>query len=266
MQTKEKLIVLSRFFLIITCSFLIFSCSSTKIVTKENFIYFQNGIDSMKYVQSKEPIIQNNNLLSIQVTSTSLNQEQTQPFNAVAAVGGVNGGYLVNTDGNVEMPVIGTVKAAGLTQLQLQRNIIEKLTPFVKDPSVVIHFLQFKINVLGEVKSPGIQKFDGDRVTIIDALSAAGDLTDNGKREDISVIREESNNRKIYKLDIRSGSLFQSPAYLLQSNDIVYVGASDQKFAELKGKAKTYAQNGLQVIVTVIGLITSIALAIRVFK
>jgi polysaccharide export outer membrane protein len=266
MQTKEKLSALSRFFMIIAISSLIFSCNSSKIVTRENFIYFQNGLDSMKYIQSKEPVIQNNDLLSIQVISTSLNQEQTLPFNLPASAAGVSSGYLVNMAGNIEMPVIGTVKAAGLTQVQLQKSIIEKLNPLVKDPSVVIHFLQFKVNVLGEVRTPGTQKFEADRVTIIDAISAAGDLTDNGKRENITVIREEANTRKIYKVDIRNGSLFQSPAYLLQSNDIVYVGASDQKFLALKGQAKASAQNGLQVVVTVLGLITSIALVIRVFK
>jgi polysaccharide export outer membrane protein len=266
MQTKEKVSALSRFFVIIAISSLIFSCNSSKIVTKENYIYFQNGLDSMKYIQSKEPVIQNNDLLSIQVISTSLNQEQTLPFNHPATVTGAGSGYLVDMAGNVEMPVIGTVKAAGLTQVQLQRNIIEKLTPFVKDLSVVIHFLQFKVNVLGEVKTPGTQKFDADRVTIIDAISAAGDLTDNGKREDITVIREDGNTRKIYKVDIRNGSLFQSPAYLLQSNDIVYVGASDQKFLALKAQAKSSTQNGLQVVATILGLLTSIALVIRVFK
>lgn len=252
--------------LLVSTSIILLSCNTTKKVTKESFIYFQNGLDSIKYIQSKEPVIQNNDLLSIQVSSTSLNQEQTVPFNSSATAGGASNGYLVNMSGNVELPVIGTVKAAGLTQIQLQKSIVEKIAPYVKDPSVVIHFLQFKVNILGEVKSPGTKKFESDRVTIIDAISAAGDLTDNGKREDISVIREDGKTRKIYKMDIRSGSLFQSPAYLLQSNDIVYVGASDQKFAELKGQAKSFAQSGLQVLVTIIGLITSIALAISIFR
>jgi len=265
MLTNIKLSVAFRSLLVVTSAILL-SCNSTKRVTKQSFIYFQNGLDSIKYIQSKEPIVQNNDLLSIQVLSTSLNQEQTVPFNTPASAGGASNGYLVNMSGNVEMPVIGTVKAAGLTQIQLQKSIVEKISPYVKDPSVVIHFLQFKVNVLGEVKSPGTQKFESDRVTIIDAISAAGDLTDNGKREDISVIREDGNTRKIYKMDLRSGSIFQSPAYLLQSNDIIYVGASDQKFAELKGQAKTFAQGGLQVLVTIIGLITSIALVIRVFQ
>lgn len=214
----------------------------------------------------KEPVIQNNDLLSIQVLSTSLNQEQTIPYNLPPSAAGTNSGYLVSMSGNVEMPVLGTIKAAGLTQLQLQKDIMERLSPYVKDPSVIIHFLQFKVNVLGEVKAPGTHKFDADRVTIIDAISAAGDLTDNGKREDISVIREDGKTRRIYKVDMRSGSVFQSPAYLLQSNDIIYVGASDQKFRELKAATSSNTQQGLQIFGTIIGLFSSIIFAINVFK
>lgn len=266
MTNKNKLSVLFNYFIIITFSSLLFACNSSKKVTKENFLYFQRGLDSIRNIQSKEPVIQNNDLLSIQVVSTSLNQDQTLPFNLPPSAAGENGGYLVSMSGNVEMPVIGTVKAAGLTQLQLQKVILDKLSPYVKDPSVIIHFLQFKINVLGEVKSPGTKKFEADRVTIIDAVSAAGDLTDNGKREDIAVIREEGNVRKIYRVDLRSGSLFQSPVYLLQSNDILYVGASDQKFRELKAATASTSQQSIQILGTIIGLFTSIVFAVNIFN
>lgn len=154
MLTSTKLSVAFKFLLVVT-SIILLSCNSTKRVTKESFIYFQNGLDSIKYIQSKEPIVQINDLLSIQVLSTSLNQEQTVPFNTPVSAGVASNGYLVSMSGNVEMPVIGVVKAAGLTQLQLQKSIVEKISPYVKDPSVVIHFLQFKVNILGEVKSPG---------------------------------------------------------------------------------------------------------------
>lgn len=266
MHTYLERASMARFCILIAVSLFVFSCNTSQKVTKENFLYFQRGLDSIKYIQTKDPIIQNNDLLSIQVGSTSLNQEQTIPFNLPPSNMGVNLGYLVNTAGNVEMPVIGSVKASGLTQAQLQKAILDKLSPYVKDPSVIIHFLQFKINILGEVKSPGTKKFESDRVTIIDAVSAAGDLTDNGKREDIVIIREEGNTRKIYRVDIRSGSLFQSPVYLLQSNDIMYIGASEQKFRELKAATSNNAQKGLQILGTIIGLFTSIVFAINVFK
>ena len=266
MTNKNRLSVLYTCCRVIALSALLFACNSTKKVTKEDFLYFQRGLDSIRNIQSKEPVIQNNDLLTIQVVSTSLNQDQTLPFNLPPSAAGPNGGYLVNMSGNVEMPVIGTVKAAGLTQLQLQKVITDKLSPYVKDPSVIIHFLQFKVNILGEVHSPGTKKFDADRVTIIDAVSAAGDLTDKGKREDVAVIREEGNIRKIYKVDLRSGSLFQSPVYLLQSNDILYVGASDHKFRELKAATASTSERSLQILGTIIGLFTSIVFAVNVFK
>jgi len=252
-----------KYCLVITFTSLLFSCNTSNKITNETYAYFQNGLDSVRYIQSTLPLIQKNDQLSIQVTSTSLNQEQTLPFNLPPSAG--NAGYHVNMAGEVELPVIGNIKAAGLTQDQLQKIIVEKLTPYVKDPTVIVHFLQFKVNVLGEVRTPGTKIFTSDRVNIIDVISAAGDLTELGKREDVAVIREESSGRKIYRVDLRSGSLFQSPVYILQSNDVVYVGATDQKFKQLKAQTKSFTQEALQVFVTVISLITSVLLAIRLF-
>jgi polysaccharide export outer membrane protein len=261
MPHKKKVFgLLSCWLILISASFL-FSCTSTRNITKEDFLYFQSGLDSMKRIQVSEPIIHVNDVLSIQVSSSSLNQEQTVPFNLPPSTN--SAGYLVNTAGNIDMPVLGSVKAAGLTQDALQKFVTEKLSNYVKDPIVLVHFLQFKVNVLGEVKSPGVQKFDVDRVTLLDAIGAAGDLGDKAKREDITVIREEGGTRKVYKVDIRSGSLFQSPAYILQSNDIVYVGASFQKFKELKNATTNTAQRGLQLVATVLGLVTSILLTVN---
>ncbi len=110
---------------------------------------------------------------------------------------------------------------------------------------MLVRFLQFNINVLGEVKTPGIQSFKTDRVTVIDAISAAGDLTDYGKRENIMVIREEAGIRKFYTLDLRSGALFHSPGYQLQQNDIVYVSANDNKLKTLNIDPEAQRKTGL---------------------
>ena len=246
----------------LSLSFLMFSCNNAKHITKEDFLYFQNGLDSIKKIQIKEPIIHYYDLLTVEVSSASPIQEQIAPFNPADKAAG----YLVNGEGNIEMPVIGVVKAEGLTQVQLQNSITEKISSYVKDARVKVHFLQFKVNILGEVKSPGSKTFEVDRVTIIDAISAAGDLTDLGKREDVAIIREEATGRKIYKVDLRSGSLFQSPAYLLQSNDILYVGANAQKFKNLKVTGITPAQRYLQIFGTIVGLFTSVVFAIDIFN
>ena len=89
------------------------------------------------------------------------------------------------------MPVIGDIKAAGLSKDSLQFLLEQKLAGYIKGPSVLVRFLGFNVNVLGEVRTPGTHKFLVDNVTVIDAISAAGDLTDYGKREDVTVIREE---------------------------------------------------------------------------
>jgi polysaccharide export outer membrane protein len=142
-------------------------------------------------------------------------------------------GYQVSLAGTIDMPIIGSIKAAGLTREQLQQILSQKLTPYVKDPSVIVRFLNISINILGEVRSPGIQNFNIDKITILDAISAAGDLTDYAKREDIMVIREEAGRRNFYTIDLRNGNFFQSPAYQLQPNDIVYVGANKTKLKTL---------------------------------
>lgn len=206
----------------------------------------------MKRVPLRERVIKPGDLVNIQVLSNSLNQEQTMIFNLTGNTVGANGtvstnnipSYLVDVSGDIEMPVIGKVKASSLTKDQLQVSITDKISTYVKNPVVLIKFLEFKVNVLGEVKTPGVQSFLSDRVTVIDAISAAGDLTDYAKRDDITVLREENDVIKEYKVDIRSSVLFKSPAYQLLPNDIVYIPGNAKKMKALK--YGTYNQKATQ--------------------
>lgn len=213
--------------------FVLAACGGSRKVSK-NFTYFQTGRDSLGTVAYKEPLIQTNDLLAIQVYSSTLSQEQASLFNLPNAEG-----YLVDVNGNIVIPVVGKVMAAGLTRAGLAQKIEEVLTPYIKGPSVIVRYRQFKINVLGEVKSPGTKTFTTERVTLIDALGAAGDLTDFGKREDVLVFREEKGERKMYQVDLRSASLFQSDVYQLQQNDIVYVNANKNKLGQLDLNPRT---------------------------
>jgi len=219
---------------LITLSIASLSSCSTAKTNNTDFLYFQNNVDSARLLKLKERVIVVNDLLSVQVSSSSLNQDQVAQFNTTNGTNSTAGQTnLVAVDGTIDMPAIRKIKVTGLTKKQLEPLLEEKLSPYVKDPSVKVRFLQFKVNILGEVKNPGVHNFDGDHATVIDAISAAGDLTDNGKRNDIMVIREDSAERKFYKIDLRSTYLFQSPAYQLQPNDIVYVGANAKKIAAL---------------------------------
>ena len=240
------------------------SCGSSK-KTAEEYLYFQRNMNSSAEVPLKERVIQPSDLLNIQVLSNSLNQEQTNIFNLSNTNTSANNaiinpkltpGYLVSTSGEIEMPVIGKIKAGGLTKNELQDTILEKLAVWVKNPIVLIRFSDFTVNVLGEVKTPGIQSFQKDKVTIIDAISAAGDLTDYAKREDIIVIRDDGTKRKNYTVDLRDGSLFRSVAYQLQPNDIIYVGANQKKMKNLKNNA--YNQKGLQIFLGVASITTAL--------
>lgn len=238
------------------------SCTSSRNLGQ--YVAFQNSRDSLA-VTLKETIIQPNDLLSIQVLTSSINQEQTALFNLFnggGSGGNVNSvanqlpiGYQVTAAGNIDVPLVGEVKAAGLTKRQLQTTLSQKLSAYVKDPMINIRFLQYNINVLGEVKAPGIKNFPIDKVTIIDALSAAGDLTDFGRRDNIQVIREINGQRKHYTVDLsNSRALFASPAYQLQANDVVYVSPAKNKLRNLETNQESERRVGL--IISIVSAVT----------
>ncbi|GAB6122597.1 polysaccharide biosynthesis/export family protein [Dysgonomonas termitidis] len=134
-------------------------------------------------------------------------------------------GYTVDSDGNIDFPVLGSIHVAGLNRKQLSSMIKERLLNenLINDPVVTVDFMNLKISMLGEVKSPGKYSIDRDQINILEAISMAGDLTIYGKRDRIFVMREKDGGRITYKMDLRSSEIFSSPAYYLQQNDIVYV-------------------------------------------
>lgn len=258
--------------------FFLASCTSSNKLSAD-YLYFKNGSDTVA-VQKKETIIQPGDQLGIQVYSKTLNQEQAAIFNiptnsgsstgkgsssaaGVSSAGGesaaggssVGQGYQVSAIGNIEMPVIGSVKAAGLTKDQLQAYLVDKITNYVKSPTVIVRFLDFTVNVLGEVKAPGAKKFTADKVTIIDALSASSDLTDFAKRDDVKVIREVNGKKIYYSIDMRSKNIFSSPVYVLQPNDIVYVAPNNKKLKTLN--TSTEVQTRIALFTTFLGIAIS---------
>ncbi len=235
------------FFKVFVCFVLLSSCHSTKQVGKD-YLYFQTERDNIGIIPMKERIIQVNDILNIQVISKTLNQQEAALFNMPAASINENGntsagvsniGYVVGINGDIEFPIIGTLKAAGLTRVQLQDVLVSKLSAYIKEPVVSVRSLQFNVNMLGEVRNPGIKNFQVDKVTVLDAIGAAGDLTEDGKRKDITVIRQENGKNSYIQMDLTSGSVFQSPGYQLQPNDIVYVGATDNKIKSIPKKNNT---------------------------
>ena len=137
-------------------------------------------------------------------------------------------GYVVSNDGDINFPSLGNLHVAGLNRWELQDLIKDRLADsgLLKDAVVTVEFLNFKISVLGEVASPGTYSVTGDKITILQALALARDLTIYGQRENVQVIREQNGKRQIYVLDLTGSSIFDSPAYYLQQNDVVYVTPS----------------------------------------
>ena len=212
---------------------------------------FQKGMDSLKNYDYKAPIIQNNDGLSIQIYSATLSQDQVAIFNmgggapAGASSGlslGVSGvasstssnntgqNYQVDINGEINLPILGKIKATGLTAEDVRKDLLVKLTPFVKDPIVIVKFVGIKVNVLGAVMHPGIQTFSSLNPTIIDAIAQAGDFADGAKRKDVYLIRDINGKRSTYKLDfVSDASIFNSEAFQLVQNDLIYVPSNDLK-------------------------------------
>ena len=158
---------------------------------------------------------------------------------------------MVDNEGDINFPVIGKVHAAGLSRWQLQEKIKSELKSrnMLKDAVVTVEFMNFKVSILGEVNSPGTYKIKGDKVTILEAIAMAKDLTIYGLRDEVYVIREQNNQRHTYKLDLRSKDIFESPAYYLKQNDIVYVQPN-----KVKAGQSTLNQNSVASLLCSVGV------------
>lgn len=170
-------------------------------------------------------------------------------FNNYGGVGGLNGasttrisevtGFLVNTDGTVELAYVGKIKAAGLTTDELKKILEEKLSKYLKAVVVSVRFYQLKFTVLGEVRAPGTYTLPMQRTTFLDALGAAGDLPSTAKRYDIRVYRDYNGKRTIFKIDLRKKDiLYNQELFQVKHNDVIYVQQRDSRL--FSDEAKFY--------------------------
>lgn len=225
------------------CLLIFLIISFTSCVNIKKATSFHNIPDSefMMSDESLEPIVKENDLLSISVTS--LNPEATEVFNAsnlsVTQTSTATGttsqasGYLVDQEGFIRFPILGKIKAAGKSKQQLREEITGELVErkLLLEPIVDIRYLNYRVSVLGEVKNPSVVTIPSERVTLLEALGLAGDLTVYANRDNILLVREEDNVRKLVRLDLTSDEIFTSPYYNLKSNDIIYVEANKSKVA-----------------------------------
>ncbi|MFK5981657.1 MAG: polysaccharide biosynthesis/export family protein [Flavobacteriaceae bacterium] len=213
--------------LLLTLALFIISCAS-----KKDILYFQDSevLDLAKINQDFDPIIETNDILHINISS--INEEVLRPFLKTQQITQNNNqnpgldGYLVNLDGTISFPVIGDVKVAGHTRDYTEDLLKEKISLYVKDVVVDVRIMNFEVTVLGEVKTPGVYNIKDERVTLPEALALAGDLTVDGKRSTVTVIREQNGVRKVSKIDLTNTEFFNSEFYFLKQNDLVYVEPS----------------------------------------
>lgn len=217
---KLKTITIQLLLLFVLPSMLITGCIDTKNVAYFNTV---NETTVASKTAIPESIIQKNDLLSI--TVSSLNPQATAIFNPATAATGNAEGYLVSADGSIQFPILGNIKAEGLTKEQLRAEITQKLTQrqLLTDPIVSIRFLNFRITVLGEVKNPSVVSVPNEKISLLEAIGMAGDLTIYAKRSNVLLIREEGGEKKLKRLNLNSDELLTSPYYYLKSNDIIYV-------------------------------------------
>ena len=216
------------------------SCINTKKVT-----YFNNISDTVLNATADglEPVIQKGDLLSISVSS--LSPEVTAVFNSANTPSTTSYlssntlaqavGYLVSQEGYIDFPMLGRIKAIGLSKEALKEQITQQLTDkkLLFDPIVNVRYLNFHVTVLGEVNNPGLVTIPNEQVTVLEAIGMAGDLTIYGKRENVLLIRKENHQKIVRRLNLNSEALLTSPYYYLQSNDVIYVEPGKNKIASV---------------------------------
>jgi polysaccharide export outer membrane protein len=245
---------------------LLVSCGSQR-----DILYFQQSDDfsNTQYdpvVSEHTTVIMPFDNLFITVSSGS-NSDAVADFNINQVNQGTNltptavdiQGYLVNQNGNINFPLIGEIKIAGLTKEEVTQLLQREISKYAEGQIIVnIRFLNYKVSVFGEVSRPGVYTVTDERISIPQAIALAGDLTIYGERRTVQLRRIENGKNKVYIIDLTSNDLFLSPNYYLRQNDILYVSPN-----KTRAGTSTYNQN-LPLLVSLISVvITAVALFVR---
>lgn len=245
------------------------SCGSEK-----DLAYFQDAqTGALNSVVGKLNTIQTGDVLMISVSSSTpelaipynLFSARSQIANTTAAANSSSRvisnvsyeGYTVDSEGNINFPVLGKINVAGLTREQVADRLQDMLRDVMPDPVVTVSFVNFFVTVIGEVTRPGTYNFPGDRLTLLEAIGFAGDLTVYGERSKVMVIREENGDRHVEVLDLKSKNIFDSPYFYLKQNDVVYVEP-----VAAKAKSVSTFTTYFPIITSLASLGTSIAMMI----
>lgn len=235
-------------------------------INRKNLAYFQGSTEINGSVKNYNPSFQVNDLISIVVTG--VDAETVKPFNLpvtnAMVAGGYNQGsqpppgYLIDYEGNIDFPLIGKIRVAGLNRNLLADTLKARLKSHLANPTISIRILNFKVTILGEVRSPGTFTIPNEKVTLTEALGIAGDLLITGKRKNVLVIRESEGKRIEYRVDLTSKNLFDSPVYYLNQNDVVYV---EPNRAKMNSSVVNAANVGI--IISAVSLIITVVIVLR---
>ena len=250
--------------LIIGCLIVLMAFATSSCVSNKKMLYFQDveGVENSTVLANYEPKIQPGDLLNINVAA--IDAEAALPFNLyeTPVVGTYTSSlkplaYLVNTDGEINFPVLGTLKVAGFTSKELTKSLSEKLGSYITKPIVNIRLTNFKITVLGEVKTPGTYPVANERISIIEAIGLAGDLTIQGKRTTVTLVREVQGERKFVTIDLTNKQLFNSPYYYLAQNDVIYVEPNKTKInSSAVGSNAGLILSSISTLISLIAILT----------
>lgn len=253
---------------------LLASCKTTT----NNITYFQD-LDNQVTTIGEQPVnytprIAPDDQLSITVSGTDPNAvaafnmplaSYLAPGEAYVTSTPVLHTYLVNSHGEIDFPVLGKLQVANMTRSELTDIMTEKISAYVKSPIVTIQIRNFKVSVLGEVNKPGIVNIPNERLSILDALGMAGDLTIYGNRTNVLLIRDNNGQKEYHRFDLTSSETLTSPYYYLQQNDVLYVEPNKAR----KGNAK-YSQSGqfnislASTIISALSILASLGIALLV--
>ena len=216
-------------------SFVLLSCA-----TRKEVVYYQD-IDSREFVSiesiNTHPKIQINDILKI--STSALNPESVIPYNFNTGEGSsvqTNqvellklSGYLVNSEGEINFPQLGKIKVEGKTTQDIQDILEEKLSKFIKSPTVIVRIINYKFTVQGEVRQPGTFEIIEENMTLPQALGLAGDLTINGRRDNVLIYRQEGGSRKVKRIDLTQTDWMNTEYFFVKPNDLIYVEPNNPK-------------------------------------
>lgn len=247
------------------CLFTLSLLICTSCASKKDIIYFQpDDVELKAAFILNAPKLQPGDILTISVTADDI--RATEPFNLISSyqVGTINSTnpflptYTIDESGHILFPKLGKVKLAGLTRLEAIDLLEKKVSAFIVAPGIQMTVKNFKVTILGEVARPNTYLIEDDRITILEAIGKAGDLTINGVRNNILVIRETEGVKTEYRVDLTSREALNSPVYYLAQNDVIYVEPNGAKVQSSK-----YTQNNSLYISMASIIITIISIMVR---